>query len=56
MQVQKEGGGPLGHRRLVPPFGRRRLGAVPFGRRKFGRRFPFFFSSYEEKRMKQAIP
>ena len=47
----------------APPFMRRRfgagqLGAVPFQRRTFGRRFLFnlYFSSYEEKTMKQAIP
>ena len=45
------------------PFGRRRfsagqLSAEPFRRRTIGRRFLilFYFSSYEEKTMKQAIP
>ena len=39
-------------------FGAGQLGAVPFRRRIFGRRFLiyFYFSSYEEKTMKQAIP
>ena len=57
--------GPLVGGRAIstPPFGRRQfgavqLGAVPFRRRTFGRRFLiyFYFSSYEEKTMKQAIP
>ena len=46
----------------APPFRRRRfgagqLGAVPFRRRTFRRRFLlfFYFSNYEEKTMKQAI-
>ena len=47
---------------LAPPTRRRRfgagqLGAMPFRRRTFRRRFIiyFYFSSYEEKTMKQAI-
>ena len=45
----------------APPFGRGifgagQLGAVPFRRRTFGRHFIIYFSSYEEKIMKQAIP
>ena len=46
----------------APPIGRRRLGAwqlgaVLFVHRTFGHRFPMYlyFSSYEEKTMKQAI-
>ena len=51
---KKYGGGSFGRRRLVA----RQLGAVPFGFRTFRRRFPIFiyFSSYEKKIMKQAIP
>ena len=47
------GGGPFRRRR----FGAGQLGAVPFRRRTFRRRFLiyFYFSSYEEKTMKQAI-
>ena len=48
-----EGGGPFRRRR----FGAGQLGAVPFRRRTFRRRFLIFFnfSIYEEKTMKQAI-
>ena len=46
---------PLAQRRR---FGAGHLGAVPFRRRTFRRSFLiyFYFSSYEEKTMKQAIP
>ena len=49
----QSGGGSFRRRR----FGAGQLGAVPFRRRTFGRRFLFifYFSSYEEKTMKQAI-
>ena len=47
------GGGPFLRRR----FGAGQLGAVPFRRRTFRRRFLifFYFPSYEEKTMQQAI-
>ena len=51
--INKKGGGTFRRRR----FGAGQLGAVPFRRRTFRRRFLiyFYFSSYEEKTMKQAI-
>ena len=53
MEAQLRGGGTFRCHR----FGAGQLGAVPFRRRKFRRRFLiyFYFSSYEEKTMKQAI-
>ena len=56
------GEGHFGAAVLAPPTRRRRfgagqLGAVPFQRQTFRRRFLiyFYFLSYEEKTMKQAI-